>query len=146
MERETTFAVVDIGSTKITSLIASRNNQDELAVLGCGTVPVEDIFRKGILTNIERTSKALTLSLSMAEEQAEIKLTNLTIGFSGEHLRSFNSLGVVPVSKNENQITKVKTMENNSSYNHSKFTEAKLEQVYRVQDMSNSLNFRSPFL
>jgi cell division protein FtsA len=105
MARETTFAVVDIGSTKITSLIASRNGQDELSVLGCGTVPVEDIFRKGILTNIERTSKALTLSLSMAEEQAEIKLTNLTIGFSGEHLRSFNSLGVVPVSKNENQIT-----------------------------------------
>lgn len=105
MTKETTFAVADIGSTKITGLIASKNDREELEVLGCGTIPVEDVFRKGILTNIERTSKALKLSLSMAEEQADLKISNLTIGFSGEHLRSFNSLGVVPVTKNENQIT-----------------------------------------
>ncbi len=105
MGRETTFAVVDIGSTKIATLIASKNGQDELSVLGCGTVKVEDIFRKGILSNIDRTARTLAMSVSAAEETAGVKVQNLTIGFSGEHLRSFNSLGVVPVSKNENQIT-----------------------------------------
>ncbi|HEQ99102.1 MAG TPA: cell division protein FtsA [candidate division Zixibacteria bacterium] len=105
MGRETTFAVVDIGSTKIATLIASRNGQDELSVLGCGTVKVEDIFRKGILSNIDRTARTLAMSVSAAEEMAGIKVQNLTVGFSGEHLRSFNSLGVVPVSKTENQIT-----------------------------------------
>jgi len=105
MGRETTFAVVDIGSTKISTLIASRNCEEELTILGCGTVPVEDIFRKGVLSNIDRAAKALALSVSSAEEAANLKVTNLTVGFSGEHLRSFNSLGVVPVSKSENQIT-----------------------------------------
>ncbi len=105
MGRETIFAVVDIGSTKISTLIASRNKSDELTVLGHGNVAVEDIFRKGMLSNVERAARALHQSVSMAEEEADVKISNLTIGFSGEHLRSFNSLGVVPVSKGENQIT-----------------------------------------
>jgi cell division protein FtsA len=105
MGRETTFAIVDIGSTKIATLIASKSGQDELSVLGCGSVKVEDIFRKGILSNIDRTARTLAMSVSAAEETAGIKVQNLTVGFSGEHLRSFNSLGVVPVSKTENQIT-----------------------------------------
>ena len=105
MGRETTFAVVDIGSTKICALIARRNKLDELQVLGCGTVPVEDIFRKGVLINIERASRALAQAVAAAEEQAETRVTSLTVGFSGEHLRSFNSLGVVPVSKTANQIS-----------------------------------------
>jgi len=105
MGRETTFAVVDIGSTKICALIAQRNKLDELQVLGCGTVPVEDIFRKGVLINIERASRALALAVTTAEEQADTRVTSLTVGFSGEHLRSFNSLGVVPVSKTANQIS-----------------------------------------
>ena len=104
MGRETTFAVVDIGSTKISALIARRNKLEELQVLGCGTAPVENIFRKGVLTNIERASKALSQAVSTAEEQADVRASSLTVGFSGEHLRSFNSLGVVPVSKSANQI------------------------------------------
>jgi len=104
MGKETTFAVVDIGSTKISALIASRNRQEELSILGCASMAVEDIYRKGILTNLERASKALQEAVSQAEEQAETRVSSLTVGFSGEHLRAFNSLGAVPVSKGENQI------------------------------------------
>jgi len=105
MNKETTFAVVDIGSTKITSIIATKNPHEELNVLGCGSVAVEDIFRKGILTNLDRATQAISMAVSNAEEQAELKVNSLTVGFSGEHIRSFNSLGVVPVSKNGDQIS-----------------------------------------
>ncbi|MBD3382946.1 MAG: cell division protein FtsA [candidate division Zixibacteria bacterium] len=104
MGKNIVFTVVDIGSTKVTCLIASRNGQEDLEVIGSGTVQVENIYRKGILKNIDRASLAISEAVAKAESEAQLRVSNLTVGFSGDHLRSLNSLGVVAVSKTQNQI------------------------------------------
>ncbi len=95
---------LDIGTTKICSVVANITEQGEFEVLGCGIVPSKGL-KKGVIVNIEDASNAIAASLERAETQAGFELRQVFIGISGGHIEGINSKGVVAITDKNKEIS-----------------------------------------
>ncbi len=98
-----TVVGLDIGTTKICSIIANITDQGEFEVIGCGVVPSKGL-KKGVIVNIEDASQAVAASLERAEIQAGFEVRAVFIGISGSHIEGINSKGVVAVTDKNKEI------------------------------------------
>jgi cell division protein FtsA len=104
MARDRIISGIDIGTSKITTLVASVEEDGELRIVGVATTTSRGI-RKGQIVNIEEATAAISDSLEAAERMAgtSVGKTFLTVG--GAHIASMNSHGVVAVAEPDREIT-----------------------------------------
>ncbi len=97
---------LDIGTTKVCAIVASpdENRPGKLKILGIGK-SVSDGLTRGVVTNIEKTVRSIQLAVQEAEAQSGVKISAVTVGIAGDHIQSFQSRGVVAISRPENEIT-----------------------------------------
>jgi cell division protein FtsA len=98
-----TFVGLDIGTTKISCIIADQNASGELRVVGVGNAPSEGL-RRGVVVDLEKTVGSITRAVDEAERMAGIEVKGVHAGIAGDHIRSINSRGVIAVSRKENEI------------------------------------------
>lgn len=105
MENEIAVGL-DIGTTKVCAIVAApdENYPGKLKILGIGRNPSEGLTR-GVVTNIEKTVRSIQLAVKDAEQQSGVKINSVTVGIAGDHIQSFQSRGVVSISRPENEIT-----------------------------------------
>lgn len=94
---------IDIGTTKICTLIAEIKSEEELDIIGIGLSSSHGL-KKGIVVDIERTSKAISKSVEKAERMAGVEVDSGYVGIAGSHISSINSHGVVAVTGDEKEI------------------------------------------
>ncbi|KKU42563.1 MAG: Cell division protein ftsA [Microgenomates group bacterium GW2011_GWA1_46_7] len=105
MKKSTQLTAVDIGTSKITCVIATVGEEDNsLRVVGVASVPSKGI-RKSQVVDIEDTIEAATDSVEMAERMAGLGVREGTISISGIHIDSQNSKGLVAVQNPDSEIT-----------------------------------------
>ncbi len=98
-----TFAGLDIGTTKISCIIAEQNAAGELRILGIGNSP-SDGLRRGAVVDLEKTVASIMRAVDEAERMAGVQAKGVHAGIAGDHIRSLNSRGVVAVSRKDNEI------------------------------------------
>ena len=99
--RKNIIAAIDIGTTKVVTLIAEVDPESEgLTIIGFGSCPSKGL-KRGIVVNIETTIQAISESVKMAEEMAGCPIHEVYTGVSGSHIRSVNSHGIVAVRQEE---------------------------------------------
>lgn len=76
------ITVVDIGSWKISALIAGVNDAGELEVLGTGQRESRGV-RRGFIADMERTEMAIRETVEQAERVAGSNIEDVWVGFSG---------------------------------------------------------------
>ncbi|HZQ30063.1 MAG TPA: cell division protein FtsA [Patescibacteria group bacterium] len=94
---------VDIGTSKITSIIA-KVDEENVNVLGVSEVKSQGI-RKGQIVDIEQAVLAINNSLEGAERMAGFSASHIIASIGGDHVESQNSRGVVAVSHPDEEIT-----------------------------------------
>jgi len=94
------FTAIDIGTTKICVVICTVNEALQLEVLGIGSHPSYGI-KKGVVVNINMTVHAIKKAVDEACAQAGFFIDAATVGISGSHIQSFNSIGVIQIQNNE---------------------------------------------
>ncbi len=94
---------LDLGTTKIATVIAEPT-EDGLRLLGIGCVPSRGL-RRGVVINLEQTTEDIEQSVQQAEEQAGVGIHAVWAGVAGEHVRSINSRGAIPISKSRSEPT-----------------------------------------
>ena len=94
------FTAIDIGTTKICVVICTVNEALQLEILGIGSHPSYGM-KKGVIVNINMTAHALKTAVDEACMQAGFTIDGATVGISGCHIQSFNSVGVIQVENNE---------------------------------------------
>lgn len=104
MAREPTVSGVDVGTSKITTLIATLTEDGEARVIGVSTVPSRGL-RKGQVVNIEEATAAISQSLEAAERMAGASVGRAYLSIGGSHIASINSHGVVAVAEPDREIT-----------------------------------------
>lgn len=104
MARDRTVSSIDIGSSKITTLIATMGEEETVNILGVSTVHSRGL-RKGQVVNIEDATASISLSLEAAERMAGTTVGTAFVGIGGNHITSINSHGVVAVSEPDKEIT-----------------------------------------
>ncbi len=98
-----TFVGLDIGTTKISCVIADESSAGELRVVGIGNAPSEGL-RRGVVVDLEKTVGSIQRSVDEAERMAGLEVKGVYAGIAGDHIRSINSRGVIAVSRKDNEI------------------------------------------
>jgi cell division protein FtsA len=91
---------LDIGTSKIVTLVAEVTPEGSINILGMGSAPSRGL-KKGVVVNIEATVAAIQRALEEAELMANCKISQVYAGISGSHVRSLNSHGMVPIRDRE---------------------------------------------
>jgi cell division protein FtsA len=104
MARDRIISGIDIGTSKITTLIATMTDIGEARVIGVSSI-VSRGLRKGQVVNIEEATGAISQSLEGAERMAGVSVARAFITVGGNHISSINSHGVVAVAEPDKEIT-----------------------------------------
>jgi len=105
MSKENIITAIDIGSSKISTLIANVIDE-RVSVIGVSTVPSKGI-KKGTVVDIDEAVEAISDSLESAERMAGYSINSAFITVGGNHIESVSSHGVVAVSNQGAEITPV---------------------------------------
>jgi len=87
---------IDIGTTKICTLVAQLESNGRLRILGVGIEPSQGI-RKGSVVDLIGASQAISHSIDKAERTSGLEITSALVSLAGSHVSSINSRGVVGV-------------------------------------------------
>ncbi|HLE59512.1 MAG TPA: cell division protein FtsA [Candidatus Limnocylindria bacterium] len=105
MDRETVLVSIDVGTTKVTTLIGEVGRAGEVSILGYGIEPSAGM-KKGMVANIEQTVSSIANSLEKAERLSGYKISSAFVGVGGSQISSQNSRGVVAVSGHKREVTR----------------------------------------
>ncbi len=87
--RGTVMAALDIGSSKITCMIARRadSTNGEPRVAGAGVQTTKGV-RAGAVVDLDGLERSIRLAVEQAERAADLRITDVVLGVAGPDLRS----------------------------------------------------------
>jgi cell division protein FtsA len=98
------YAGLDIGTTKITAIVAEPEEDGEgIRVIGVGTAP-SDGLKRGVVVNLEKTTRSIQYAVQEAERMSGRTIRGVFAGIAGDHIRGINSRGVIAVSRKDAEI------------------------------------------
>ncbi|WP_299285682.1 cell division protein FtsA [Thermoflexus sp.] len=99
-----TLVAMDIGSSKICTLVGEADEAGVLRILGVGVVPARGI-RRGVVVNIAEATDAIRASVERAERTSGYQIRRAIVGIAGPYVASVNSKGTASVLRGERGIT-----------------------------------------
>src|SRR3972149_6709323 len=109
MNKNRIIAAIDIGSSKITTLIGqvisdSVTFENSINIVGVATSPSKGV-KKGQIVDIEDSVEATIASVEAAERMAGYSLNSAWVAVGGGHVSCQNSTGVVAVSDANGEVS-----------------------------------------
>jgi len=98
-----TIVGIDVGTTKICTLIAEVDEDDRPCIVGVGVAPSHGLT-KGVVINVEEASKSIAASIQQAERISGYTIQSAYVGLAGKHISSVNSRGVAAVGRGDRPI------------------------------------------
>lgn len=100
-----TIVGIDVGTTKVCTIVAQVADSGKLNILGVGVTPSKGLD-KGVVVNIDDAVSAIEASVEKAERLSGYRIGTAFVGVSGRHISSLNSRGVVAVQRPDQEITR----------------------------------------
>ncbi|HUS04612.1 MAG TPA: cell division protein FtsA [Dehalococcoidia bacterium] len=97
------ISAIDVGTTKIATIVASVKSQDDIEVLGVGVVPSHGLH-KGIVVNMDEAKISIASSIQEAQRISGTKIESAYVGVTGRHISSLNNRGVVAIPRNDRLV------------------------------------------
>ena len=88
---------IDVGTTKICTLVGRVEDGGSVRILGVGIEPSDGI-RKGIIVDLAAATQAITRSVKKAESTSGLEITSALVSIAGAHVSSVNSRGSAAVN------------------------------------------------
>jgi len=101
---EQTIVGIDVGTTKVCTLVGEAGDDGIIRVVGVGTVPSRGV-RRGVIVNVNEATQAIQASVEKAERISGYDIERAHVSLAGAHVTSLNSRGVVAVQRGERGIT-----------------------------------------
>ena len=79
------FTAIDVGTTKVCTIVARKDGAKGIDVLGYSTVPCDGL-RKGNVTDVAATARAVRASVSEAEQKTGHRIESAFVGVTGSHV------------------------------------------------------------
>ncbi len=96
---------LDVGTTKICTIIAEVLNRGEINIIGVGNAPSFGL-RKGMIIDLDGTVESIFESVEKAEKMAGIKVNSVLASIAGGDVFSFNRRGAIIIPDDRMEITK----------------------------------------
>ncbi len=96
MTRGGTFASIDIGTTKICTVVGEMAAENDMRILGVGIAPSEGLSR-GMVENIRDATEAIKTSIDKAEKSSGTRILSAHVGVAGQHIACLNNRGIIAI-------------------------------------------------
>ena len=87
---------IDIGTSKICTLVAREEKQDQIRIIGVGVEPSLGV-RRGVVIDLAAASQAVTRSIDKAERTSGLEISSALASLAGSQVSSMNSKGIANV-------------------------------------------------
>jgi cell division protein FtsA len=98
--KRTKIAAIDVGTTKVCTVMADIDRNDILRIVGVGVAPSFGL-QKGLVVNVGEAKESIRESVRAAERVAGYRLESAYVGVTGRHITSVNNHGVVAITRND---------------------------------------------
>ena len=103
--RDNILASIDVGSSKVCTLVAELTPDEDLRILGVGVTPSQGV-KKGMVDNIQEATAAIASSIEKAERSSGSRVLSAHVSISGNHVNTLNNRGIATIPGRERPITK----------------------------------------
>lgn len=90
------ISTIDVGTSKICTLIAQVENENAIRILGVGIEPSLGI-QKGMVYDIPQATAAIAASIRKAERTSGFQITDAIVSVAGSHISSINNKATVGI-------------------------------------------------
>ena len=104
MTEPRTIVGIDVGTTKICTLVGELYEDGQLRIIGVGVAPSRGLH-KGVVVNVNEATEAIAASVQKAERISGYQITSAYVGVGGGHITALNSRGVVGISRTARGIS-----------------------------------------
>jgi cell division protein FtsA len=91
------FVGIDIGTTKVCTIVARTEGLDKIRILGVGIEPSLGM-RRGVVVDLDAAAQSVARSVDKAEHTSGVEIMSALVSLAGSNVSSVNSRGVVGVS------------------------------------------------
>ncbi len=96
---------VDVGTSKICVVVGEQKPEGGLDIIGIGMTESFGL-KKGVVVSLEKTVEGIRKATDDAELMAGIEISKVFVGIAGNHIKGFNSRGVIGVSHKQGEINR----------------------------------------
>jgi cell division protein FtsA len=100
MKKRGIISAIDVGTTKVCTIIANVDEKGNTRIIGSGVVASSGM-QKGLVVNIKDATQSIQSSVRKAELMAGRKIETAYIGVTGRHITSVNNRGAISISKGD---------------------------------------------
>lgn len=97
------IASIDIGTSKICTIISELDRNGKVQIIGIGKAQCEGI-RKGVVVDIESTAKFISESVEQAENMADVEINQVYVNIPGGYTSIIRNKGIIAVSNDNREI------------------------------------------
>lgn len=104
MEKSEIVVGLDIGTTKIVVVVATRNSAGRAHILGYGKAESIGVVR-GSVYNVDKTATAISAAVHEAELSSQVDIKEVYVGIAGQHIRSRQQKGSLVRHSQDEEIS-----------------------------------------
>ena len=105
MKNEQYVAAIDIGTTKIVSIVGKKNENGKIEILGLSKALSTGV-KRGVVQNIEETVAAIQKTVEDVQKISEVTFSEVFVGIAGQHIKSMKNRGYITRDNYEEEIRK----------------------------------------
>jgi cell division protein FtsA len=104
-QKKVMFTGLDIGTTKICTIIGEIEPDGKTTILGVASTPSLGL-RRGVVINLEETVDSIRVAMRKAEDIARVSVRDVFVGIAGGHIQCHQLFASVDVSNPERGVTR----------------------------------------
>ncbi len=104
-QRNNILAAIDIGTTKIVTIVGRLNDNGKLEIIGMSKTPSKGV-KRGVVLNIEEAVSAIKYTVEEVQKQVGFTIRDAYVGIAGQHIKSLRNRGYILRDSYEEEITK----------------------------------------
>lgn len=98
------FASIDIGTTKVCTVVGEVLDEQPLRILGVG-ISAANGLNRGMVENLRDASESVRTSVEQAERSSGTRILSAHVGLAGPHISSQNNRGIVAIPDRDRPIS-----------------------------------------
>ncbi len=95
---------LDIGTTKIATIVGQRNEHGKIDILGYGKTESIGV-KRGVVSNIENTVQSIITAVNEAEQKSGVDVKYVNVGIAGQHIKSLQHRGNIIRENSDEEIS-----------------------------------------
>jgi len=103
MSKWNTISAIDVGTTKVCTIVAEVSDAGLMRVAGVGLTPSSGLH-KGLVVNISDAKDSIRESVKKAEQASGYQVESAYVGVTGRHISARNNRGVVAITRNDRLV------------------------------------------